>query len=113
MPGYRASSDGRILGKLGAELSQQFDRGYYRVMVAVKEEGRRYVTRKTVRVNRLVCEAFHGHPPTPKHEAAHSNGDSLDNRYTNLEWQTKAENLANPVTIRRFFRTWSEKAMQQ
>lgn len=43
-------------------------------------------------VSRLVCEAFHGKPPTPKHQAAHWDGDSKNNTATNLRWATQAEN---------------------
>lgn len=47
---------------------------------------------KPIRVNRLVCLVFHGEPPTPKHHAAHLNGQSLDNRSENLAWKTPKEN---------------------
>jgi hypothetical protein len=43
-------------------------------------------------VARLVCEAFHGPPPHPRYHAAHSNGQSLDNRPTNLSWKTPLAN---------------------
>lgn len=46
----------------------------------------------TVRLNRLICESFHGAAPTPRHEAAHWNGDKLDNHAANLRWATKLEN---------------------
>lgn len=46
----------------------------------------------TVRLNRLVCETFHGCAPSPDHQAAHRNGDARDNRATNLYWATKVEN---------------------
>lgn len=48
-------------------------------------------------VNRLVCMAFHGEPPTLRHEAAHLNGDSMDNRAENLAWKTSAENAADRI----------------
>lgn len=47
---------------------------------------------KAVRVNRLVCEAFHGPPPTPRHHAAHNDGDRSNNDADNLRWATAAEN---------------------
>ncbi len=46
-------------------------------------------------LNRLVCEAFYGLPPSPKHHAAHNNGDSSDNRAENLRWATPKENMAD------------------
>ena len=47
---------------------------------------------KSVRVNRIVCEAFHGAPPSPAHHAAHNDGDALNNRADNLRWATGVEN---------------------
>lgn len=43
------------------------------------------------RVARLVCEAFHGHPPTPQHVAMFIDGDSLNCRSDNVRWATRAE----------------------
>jgi hypothetical protein len=43
---------------------------------------------KTERVSVLVCTAFHGPKPTPKHEARHLNGVSTDDRPENLAWGT-------------------------
>lgn len=53
--------------------------------------------RKSVKlqVARLVCEAFHGAPPTPRHEAAHNDGDRLNNASANLRWATSADNHAD------------------
>ena len=50
---------------------------------------------KTLWVHRVVCEAFHGDPPSPEHEAAHWDGDPGNNRATNLRWATHAENGAD------------------
>ncbi|WP_190329522.1 HNH endonuclease [Streptomyces venezuelae] len=44
------------------------------------------------RLNRLICEAFHGAPPSPLHQAAHLNGVRTDNRADNLAWKTQREN---------------------
>lgn len=50
-----------------------------------------------MKVARLVTLAFHGESPTPVHEVAHLNGDSLDNRPGNLAWKTKEENEADKI----------------
>lgn len=44
-------------------------------------------------IHRLVCEAFHGPPPTPAHQAAHGDGTRRNNRADNLRWATRSENM--------------------
>ena len=46
-------------------------------------------------VNRLVCEAFNGPPPTHEHEAAHWDGNKRKNTPKNLRWATPLENAAD------------------
>lgn len=53
------------------------------------------------RVNRLVCEAFHGAPPSATHHAAHHNYDSQDNAAANLHWATPQEIIAGMVSAGR------------
>lgn len=48
-------------------------------------------------VHRLVCLAFHGRPPSPKHETAHNDGNPTRNVPSNLRWATKIENEADKV----------------
>jgi hypothetical protein len=50
---------------------------------------------RTRLVHRLVCIAFNGVPPTPRHEAAHADGEPTNNRANNLEWKTPRENCAD------------------
>lgn len=47
-------------------------------------------TRKSV--HRLVCEAFHGPPPSPDHECRHLDGNPDNGRPSNLWWGTREEN---------------------
>lgn len=50
--------------------------------------------RRTMAVNVLVCLAFHG--PRPEgHDAAHWDGDRLNNKPRNLRWATRSDNLAD------------------
>lgn len=50
---------------------------------------------KTMKAHRLVCEAFHGPPPSPKHVAAHNDGSRDNNTATNVRWATAKENIAD------------------
>lgn len=93
-PDYEVSTEGRVRritsrtsGKSGRILTPSLHyRGYLHHGLG---SGGKTVT---VRLNRLVCEAFHGRPPSDRHQAAHRNGDRLDNRAINLYWATKLEN---------------------
>lgn len=53
------------------------------------------VEKKTRRLHRLVCEAFHGPEPQPGMDAAHNDGDRRNNHANNLRWATRAENIAD------------------
>lgn len=44
------------------------------------------------RAHRWMCEAAHGAPPTPRHEAAHSCGNHSCVNPQHLSWKTSAEN---------------------
>lgn len=46
-------------------------------------------------VNRLVCTAFHGPAPFEGADAAHGDGNPLNNVPTNLRWASRAENMAD------------------
>lgn len=39
------------------------------------------------RVSRLVCLAFHGPRPSPRHHARHRDGDGLHNAADNVHWK--------------------------
>lgn len=51
--------------------------------------------RKAYLLHRLVAKAFIGEPPTPQHQAAHKDGNVLNNAWTNLRWATCKENQAD------------------
>mgnify|MGYP003432669906 CR=1 FL=1 len=97
---YQVSSEGRVkslertfIDKIGREryvkeciLKPGSDRGgYLRVGLC---DGKK---RKTLKVHRLVCEAFHENPDN-KPQVNHINEIKTDNRASNLEWATAREN---------------------
>lgn len=63
---------------------------------------------RTKMVHQMVCEAFHGPPPSPKHEVCHEGDRWDDNRARCLRWGTRAENLAEAVQLRGG-RHWRQK----
>lgn len=48
-------------------------------------------------LQKVVCLAFHGPKPTPKHGVAHYDGNKLNNKADNLRWATATENAADKV----------------
>lgn len=89
-PRYAATSAGEIISlRSGRALKPSLAAGrYLYVSLGRGKKGG---------VHRFVAMAFHGLPPTPKHEAAHRNGDCFDNRPANLRWATRLENEADKV----------------
>lgn len=95
MPNYSVSADGRVWSTARGPLRELIPyvhtvrEGYKRAQVFLGR-GRQWT------VAALVCTVFHG--PRPEgHEAAHLNGDPLDNRAANLAWKTPAENQADRI----------------
>lgn len=89
-PDLVISEDGRIQGPSGRWLKPGADGDGY-LLVGVKRDGRH----KSTKVAKIVCTAFHGPKPTPRHEVAHNNGIKTDNRAVNLRWATRTENHAD------------------
>jgi hypothetical protein len=48
-------------------------------------------------VHILVALAFRGPRPSPNHDAAHHDGNKLNNHWTNIFWKTRTENEADKV----------------
>jgi hypothetical protein len=84
-PGYTVTRDGRIKGPSGRWLKPSLVSGQQSVCFQVDGKQRR------VYVGRVVCEVFHGPPPTPDHVAEHIDGNPLNNHADNLRWTTRAE----------------------
>jgi len=100
-PGYQVSSLGRvqsfrrgdIFGKI---LRPRSCNKYGRRMVTIYCDGKPHDRL----VARLVCQAFHGDPPSSKHHAAHVNENCADDAAENLEWQTPQQNIATRIPSR-------------
>lgn len=87
--GYEASSDGQVRGPRGILKPSKLTSGYY----GVKLRG------QGTTVHAAVARAFIGPRPSNKHTVNHKNGDKLDNRPSNLEWLTQAENNRHAVEV--------------
>lgn len=86
LPGCFAGDDGHIYVD-GERRPEHFvSRGYLAVRLGNP--------RRTHRVQRLVCLAFHG-PSKGRKETRHLNGIKTDNRPTNLAWGTAKDNAAD------------------
>lgn len=83
-----ADEHGRIYNATTCREPKQIDKNGYK-MVILQVCGKP----KMIGVHRLVCDAFHGAPPSPKYQPDHINGDRADNRPINLEWVTPKENV--------------------
>lgn len=89
---YFAGSDGIIYSKFKSKYKPlkpgiQSTGKYYSVSIIINNK------RKTHRVHRLVCSAFHGLPTCEKLTASHLNGNWKDNRPENLKWESYSDNL--------------------
>lgn len=63
-----------------------------------------------IAVHILVCTAYHGPKPSPRHVVARNNRDRKDNRPENLRWDTKhAANLTAFEQRRKERREYAEK----
>jgi hypothetical protein len=66
--------------------------------------------KKTFKVHRLICEAFHGLPKKGKEVCIHINEDPTDNRPENLMWATQKENLNMPL-VKEYHRSVCQEKM--
>ncbi len=88
LPGWIIGDDGRVLDAATRERPPSVNWWGYPTLK---------VGGQLLPVHTLVCEAFHGPRPTPKHQVAHGDGDRLNNRASNLRWATPKENGADRI----------------
>lgn len=99
-PAYEISSHGRLRrivksakGHMpGIIATHNNNKGYQVVSLFVSGKCSKRL------VSRLVCHAFHGDPPSAKHDAAHNDGNPSNNNSANLRWATRKENMADCVS---------------
>lgn len=89
---YSASSEGRIRNDKTGRIMKTHLNGNGQEFLTLSYFGKQY----QCRVSRLVLRAFYGDPENDEFEAAHLDGDYLNNRLDNLQWMTRRElvNLA-------------------
>lgn len=89
--GYFVNRSGEVRGRFGRVLKPWLTNGYEYVAISQGAAGV-----KNIGVNRLVCQAFHGEPFLNA-EAAHNNGNRLDNRPSNLRWASPKGNNGDRI----------------
>lgn len=98
LSGYYATEDGEVASVrsgLVRVLKSQINRGYHRVTVTVRVNGKR--ERHRFEVHRLVLMAYGGLPQAGDQQARHLNGISTDNRPGNLVWGTREDNAQDAI----------------
>lgn len=97
---YWAGSDGHVYCYSRARVNTKKP-SPFRVSEAIGSEGYPFVAiivagkRVTKPVHRLVCQAFHGDPPSDVHVVRHLDGNKTSNLPDNLKWGSYAENEAD------------------
>lgn len=81
-----ADRQGRGIGRI---LRPDIVKGYRRYTLVIDGQSFHY------QANRLVCAAFNGLPPSPKHHAAHEDGKRTNDMAGNIYWATPKQNAAD------------------
>lgn len=98
--GYYAGDDGQIYSYYSSTRNArlEFHKPPHALKPFLHRTGYLYVVlsgkkQSTKPVHRLICLSFHGSCP-PGMEASHQDGNRLNNKPDNLEWETKKDNNA-------------------
>lgn len=99
---YMASSLGRIMRLERAVNAKCGGKRVWPTLIAEGHMGHRGYQKVKVfgrdrEVHRLVCLAFHGPAPSPKHHAAHRDDIKTNNLPGNLRWATPLENAEDRI----------------
>lgn len=93
-PGYKVSDHGRLFGKRGKVIRGARDKDGYAIICV----NTRTPQVKTLKIHRLITEAFIGPIPEGMH-VNHKNGIKDDNRVENLEIVTPQENTLHGFRV--------------
>lgn len=97
-PDYEISEDGRVFrvtSRTNAKAGDVVKVGLMTTGYAFVSLSRLGSKARKFSVQSLILETFVGPRPSPSHQAAHINGDKLDNRLENLMWATPVENASH------------------
>ena len=86
-PGFKARTDGTIIGKRGRPMNGHVDSCGYRE-VLLSENGKT----NNARVHRLMAETFIPNPYNLR-DVNHKDGNKLNNDISNLEWVSHSSNV--------------------
>lgn len=75
----------------GRRVSVSVNSSGYPSVAIYRENG----VRTKPNLHRLVCLAFHGLPPSDRHQAAHNDGNKHNCHKDNIRWATPKENQAD------------------
>lgn len=69
--------------------------------------------RKSRRIHRVICTAFHGLPPTQYHVVNHKDENRQNNKPENLEWVTQQENTIHSLHSRAYTPAHNRRSIAQ
>lgn len=94
MPGIYVTADGRdVYQQRSADDPRGATEQPEQLSTGLSRYGYPYavINSQPVAVHPLVCRAFHGERPSPRHVVGRLSNDRTDNRPENLRWSTRGE----------------------